>query len=95
MKKKKENYQTVGQRIINALNRVPISVNTEFKRELKARSTHQFRFTLKESYDKDDTPAFLIEMCINYLNMDFTEFKPQKLIRKTDNFTIKLGLAKS
>lgn len=94
MKKNNKSYQTVGQRILNALNRVPVTENVEFKRRLKERSAYVYRHSLKESYDKDDSPAFLIELCINQLNMDFAEFKPQRLFDKKCNILSKIGLSK-
>lgn len=94
MKKNTKSYQTVGQRILKALNSVPIADNLEFKRRLKARSAYLYRIAMKESYDKDDTPAYLIELCINQLNMDFAEFKPDRLLDKKHNILSKIGLQK-
>lgn len=94
MKKNIKTYQTVGQRILKALNNVTVVDNLEFKRRLKERSDYLFRKALKETYDKDDSPAYLIELAMLHLNMDFAEFKPDRLLDKKSNILSKIGLQK-
>lgn len=95
MAKLKKNYQTVGHRILNALNNVPIAQNLEFKRLLKLRSEHYFRYSLRDTYDRDDTPAFLINLCVSRLNMDLTDFIPHNKREASSEFLQKVGLKQS
>lgn len=94
MKKKDKSYQTVGERILNALNNVPVTHNIAFRRSLKARSEYIYRQSLKIGYDKDDSPAYLIDLAIFHLNMQFSEFKPNRLLDKNHGILSKIGLKK-
>lgn len=93
-KQKKEIYQTVGQRILEALSKLTFEENVTFKRDLRRLSDRYWRVILKENYDKDRTPHNVTRFFVHNLHMDYEDFTPQNLIEKNHVLYMNLGLKK-
>jgi hypothetical protein len=93
-KQKKETYQTVGERVLEALNKLPKIEHEAFRRNLSTISKYYNRILPKKSYDKFKTPADIISLCLTELNMDFNDFIPQNLLSKNRILYMNLGLKK-
>lgn len=93
-KQKKEIYQTVGQRVLEALSKLTFEENVALKRNLRHLSDRYWRVILKENYDKDITPHKVSRFFVENLHMNYEDFTPHSLLSKNRIMYMNLGLKK-
>jgi hypothetical protein len=102
MQKHEKNYQAVANPIVQAMNKAPSANAKAFKDsfrddegKLKGANYELFRRYTHPNFDISKCQSWVMDKCIELLNMDSSEFQKNRISQKIMPFILNVGLQKN